>query len=160
MTNTYDDLRNLQDFEDRASMIHFLAEQHQIRQILHETRTIAVVGLSPKVDRPSHQVASYLIAAGYTVIPVNPGQNEILGLKCYPNLDVIPVPVDVVNIFRSPHEVLPIVEAAVRIRAKVVWMQVDIVNQEAAAMGERAGLVVVMDRCIKTDHINLVQALA
>ena len=138
-------------------MIHFLTEQQQIKQILLESRTIAVVGLSPRGSRPSHQVASYLIAAGYTVIPVNPGQDEILGQKCYPNLDVIPVPVDVVNIFRSPHDVLPIVEAAVRIRAKVVWMQVDIVNREAAALGERAGLVVVMDRCIKTDHINLVR---
>ena len=137
-------------------MIHFLAEQQQIKQILHETRTVAVVGLSPRDSRPSHQVASYLIAAGYTVIPVNPGQDEILGQKCYPNLDVIPVPVDVGNIFRSPHDVLPIVEAAVRIRAKVVWMQLDIVNREAAAVGERSGLVVVMDRCIKTDHINLV----
>jgi predicted CoA-binding protein len=138
-------------------MIHFLAGQQQIKQILKETRTIAVVGLSPKADRPSHQVASYLLAAGYEVIPVNPGQNEILGQKCYPNLDVIPVPVDVVDIFRSPSKVLPIVEAAVRIKAKVVWMQLDIVNSEAAAMGEKAGLIVVMDRCIKTDHINLVR---
>jgi predicted CoA-binding protein len=138
-------------------MIHFLAGQQQIKQILKETRTIAMVGLSPKADRPSHQVASYLLAAGYEVIPVNPGQNEILGQKCYPNLDVIPVPVDVVDIFRSPSKVLPIVEAAVRIKAKVVWMQLDIVNSEAAAMGEKAGLIVVMDRCIKTDHINLVR---
>ena len=138
-------------------MIHFLAEQQQIKQILLESRTIAVVGLSPRESRPSHQVASYLIAAGYRIIPVNPGQDEILGQKCYPNIDVIPVPVDVVNIFRSPHDVLPIVEAAVRIRAKVVWMQLDIVNREAAAVGERSGLVVVMDRCIKTDHINLVR---
>jgi len=140
-------------------MIHFFAEQQQIKQILQEARIIAVVGLSPRDSRPSHQVASYLIAAGYRVIPVNPGQDAILGQKCYPNLDVIPVPVDVVNIFRSPHDVLPIVEAAVRIRAKVVWMQLDIVNREAAAVGERAGLVVVMDRCIKTDHINLVRML-
>jgi len=147
------------NFEDFTSMSHFLAEQQQIRQILQKIRTIAVVGLSPKASRPSHQVASYLIAAGYTVIPVNPGQEEILGQKCYPNLDVIPIPVDVVNIFRSPHEVLPIVEAAVRIRAKVVWMQLDIVNREAAAVGERAGLDVVMDRCIKTDHINLIREL-
>jgi len=138
-------------------MIHFFAEQQQIKQILQEARIIAVVGLSPRDSRPSHQVASYLIAAGYRVIPVNPGQDAILGQKCYPNLDVIPVQVDVVNIFRSPHDVLPIVEAAVRIRAKVVWMQLAIVNREAAAVGERAGLVVVMDRCIKTDHINLVR---
>jgi predicted CoA-binding protein len=138
-------------------MIHFLAEQQQIKQILLGARTVAVVGLSPKGNRPSHQVASYLIAAGYTVIPVNPGQIEILGQKCYPNLDDIPVPVDVVDIFRTPSEVLPVVEAAVRIKAKVVWMQLDIVSREAAAVAENAGLVVVMDRCIKTDHMNLVR---
>ena len=138
-------------------MIHSLAEQQQLKQILQKARTIAVVGLSPKSSRPSHRVASYLISAGYTVIPVNPGQDEILGQKCYPNLDVIPVPVDVVDIFRSPHDVPPLVEAAVRIRAKVVWMQSGIVNREAAVRGEKAGLVVVMDRCIKTDHINLVR---
>ena len=138
-------------------MIHSLAEQQQLKQILEEARTIVVVGLSPKSSRPSHRVASYLISAGYTVIPVNPGQDEILGQKCYPNLDVIPVPVDVVDIFRSPQDVLPLVEAAVRIRAKVVWLQSGIVNREAAVRGEKAGLVVVMDRCIKTDHINLVR---
>jgi predicted CoA-binding protein len=138
-------------------MIHSLAEQQQLKQILQEARTIVVVGLSPKSSRPSYQVAAYLISAGYTVIPVNPGQDEILGQKCYPNLDVIPVPVDVVDIFRSPPDVPPLVEAAVRIRAKVVWMQSGIVNREAAAWGEKAGLVVVMDRCIKTDHMNLVR---
>ena len=135
-------------------MIHFLAEQQQIKQILQEAQTIAVVGLSPKPDRPSHQVANYLIAAGYEVIPVNPGQEKILGQKCYPNLDAIPFHVDVVDIFRSPAYVPPIVEAAVRIRAKVVWMQVGIVNRAAAAAARAAGLVVIMDRCIKTDHIN------
>jgi predicted CoA-binding protein len=138
-------------------MIHFLAEQQQLIQILQEARTIAVVGLSPKSNRPSNQVASYLISSGYTIIPVNPGQDAILGQKCYPNLDVIPVPVDVVNIFRSSEDVPPLVEAAVRIRAKVVWMQSGIVNREAAVMGEKAGLVVVMDQCIKTVHINLVR---
>jgi predicted CoA-binding protein len=138
-------------------MILSLAEQQQLKQILQQSRTIAVVGLSPKSNRPSYRVAAYLIGAGYTVIPVNPGQDEILGHKCYPNLDAIPVPVDVVDIFRSPRDVVPIVEAAVRIKAKVVWMQSGIVNRDAAASGEKAGLVVVMDRCIKTDHLNLVR---
>jgi len=140
-------------------MLHSLSEQQQLRQILQGARTIAVVGLSPKSSRPSHQVASYLIDAGYTVIPVNPGQDAILGQQCYPNLDVIPVQIDVVDIFRSAPDVPPIVEAAVRIKAKVVWMQSGIVNDEAAARGKQAGLVVVMDRCIKTDHLNLVRIL-
>ena len=138
-------------------MILSLAEQQQLKQILLEARTIAIVGLSPKSSRPSHRVAAYLLDAGYTVIPVNPGQDAILGHKCYPNLDAIPIPVDVVDIFRSPRDVVPIVEAAVRIKAKVVWMQSGIVNRDAATSGEKAGLVVVMDRCIKTDHQNLVR---
>jgi predicted CoA-binding protein len=138
-------------------MIHSLAEQQQLKQILLEARTIAVVGLSPKSSRPSHRVTAYLISAGYTIVPVNPGQDEILGHKCYPNLDAIPVEVDVVDIFRSPGDVMPIVEAAVRIKAKVVWMQTGIVNRDAAASGKKAGLVVVMDRCIKTDHLNLIR---
>lgn len=135
-------------------MIPSLTEQHQIERILRETRTIAVVGLSPKSSRPSHQVAGYLMAAGYEVIPVNPGQQQILGRRCYPDLDAIPVQVDLVDIFRSPSEVLPIVEAAVRIGAKVVWMQSGIVNREAAAVAAAAGLVVIMDRCLKSDHLD------
>jgi predicted CoA-binding protein len=131
-----------------------LSEQLQIKRILRETRTIAVVGLSPKSSRPSHEVASYLLAAGYEVIPVNPGQHQILGLRCYPDLDAIPVQVDLVDIFRAPSEVLPIVEAAVRIRAKVVWMQLGVVNREAAAVAAAAGLVVIMDRCLKSDHLD------
>ena len=140
-------------------MIHYLTEQQKLKQILQEARTIAVVGLSPKSNRPSHQVASYLLSAGYTVIPVNPGQVEILGQKCYPHLVDVPVPVEVVNIFRSPRDVSPVVEAAIRIKAKVVWMQTGIVHEEAATRAKAAGIVVVMDRCIKTDHINLFQVL-
>ena len=131
-----------------------LSEQLQIKRILRETRTIAVVGLSPKSSRPSHEVASYLLAAGYEVIPVNPGQQQILGRRCYPDLDAIPVQVDLVDIFRAPSEVLPIVEAAVRIGAKVVWMQLGVVNREAAAVAAAAGLVVIMDRCLKSDHLD------
>jgi predicted CoA-binding protein len=131
-----------------------LSEQLQIKRILRETRTIAIVGLSPKSSRPSHEVASYLLAAGYEVIPVNPGQQQILGRRCYPDLDAIPVQVDLVDIFRAPSEVLPIVEAAVRIRAKVVWMQLGVVNREAAAVAAAAGLAVIMDRCLKSDHLD------
>ena len=126
-----------------------------IRRILMDSNTIAVVGLSPKPHRPSHQVARYLMQAGYTIIPVNPGQDSTLGLPCYPNLRAIPSPVDMVDIFRRQEEVLPIVEDAIAIDAKFVWMQEGIVNEEAAARAEAAGLVVIMDRCTKIDHMNL-----
>ena len=126
-----------------------------IRKILKDSSIIAVVGLSPKPHRPSHQVSRYLMEAGYTIIPVNPGQDSILGLPCYPNLRAIPSPVDTVDIFRRQEEVLPIVEDAIAIGAKYIWMQVGIVNEEAAARAETAGLVVVMDRCTMIDHMNL-----
>jgi predicted CoA-binding protein len=93
--------------------------------------------------------------AGYTIIPVNPGQERILGLPCYPNLRAVPRPVDMVDIFRRQEEVLPIVEDAIAIGAKYIWMQEGIVNEEAAARAEKAGLVVVMDRCTMIDHMNL-----
>jgi predicted CoA-binding protein len=126
-----------------------------IRNILQNTTTIAVVGLSPKPNRPSNQVASYLKDAGYTIIPVNPGQNNLLGLACYPNLQAIPVPVDLVDIFRRPEHVLPVVKEAIRIGAKVIWMQSGIINEEAAALAEAAGLAVIMDRCTMVDHMDL-----
>jgi len=126
-----------------------------IRNILQNTGTIAVVGLSPKPDRPSNQVASYLKAAGYTIIPVNPGRDTLLGLICYPNLKAIPEPVDMVDIFRRPEHVLPVVKEAISIKTKVIWMQSGIINEEAAELAEAAGLTVVMDRCTMVDHMNL-----
>ena len=126
-----------------------------IRRILKDSRIIAVVGLSPKPQRPSHQVAHYLMEAGYTIIPVNPGHDTILGLPCYPNLRAIPVGVDMVDIFRKQEEVLPIVEDAIAIGARFIWMQQGIVHEGAAAKAEGAGLVVIMDRCTMVDHMNL-----
>ncbi len=114
--------------------------------------TIAVVGLSPKKNRPSHQVARYLLDVGYTIIPVNPGQDGILGLPCYPDLLSIGESIDVVDIFRRADQVLPIVQDAVSLGVKVIWMQQGIVNEEAAELARRAGLLVVMDRCIKIEH--------
>jgi len=96
-------------------------------------------------------VGSYLVNAGFRVIPVNPGHAEICGLTCYPDLLSIPEPVDVVDIFRRSEEVLPVVEEAIAIGAKVIWMQQGIINQEAATMAEKAGLAVIMDRCLKVD---------
>ena len=136
-------------------MIPAAAQIASIRRILRDSKTIAVVGLSPKPQRPSHQVARYLMAAGYIIIPVNPGQDTILGLPCYRSLKAIPTQVDMVDIFRRPEAVLPIVEDAIAIGAKFIWMQEGIVHKEAAAKAEAAGLIVVMDRCTKIDHMNL-----
>jgi len=126
-----------------------------IKKLLATARTIAVVGLSPKETRPSNMVARYLLAAGYTIIPVNPGQEEILGLDCYPDLGSIPVPVDIVDIFRRSEDVAPIVAEAIAVGAKAVWMQEGVVHAEAARTAKAAGLLVVMDRCIKTVHHGL-----
>ncbi len=117
--------------------------------------TIAVVGLSPKEDRPSIDVARYLLDHGYKIIPVNPGQDEILGHKCYPNLSAIPEPVDLVDVFRRPEHCPPIAEQAVAISAKALWLQLGIVNDDAARIASNAGLLVVMDRCIKIEHARL-----
>lgn len=136
-------------------MIPAAAQVASIRRILRDSKTIAVVGLSPKPQRPSHQVARYLMGAGYTIVPVNPGQDTILGLPCYPSLKAIPTQVDMVDIFRRPEAVLPIVEDAIAIGAKFIWMQEGIVHKEAAAKAEAAGIIVIMDRCTKIDHMNL-----
>ena len=130
-------------------------ETLEISRLLRESKNIAVVGLSPKANRPSNQVARYLIEAGYNVIPVNPGQEEILGKKCYPDLESIAEPVDIVDIFRRSEDVPPVVESAIGIGARVIWMQQGIVNEEAAARAREAGLTVIMDRCLKIDHRNL-----
>ncbi|MBE0586067.1 MAG: CoA-binding protein [Desulfofustis sp.] len=127
----------------------------RISTLLHSSRVIAVVGLSPKENRPSNQVARYLVEAGYRVIPVNPGHSRILGLGCYPDLDTIPEPVDIVDIFRRSAEVPPIVAQAVAIGAGAVWLQQGIVNEDAARQAEAAGLICVMDRCIKIEHQRL-----
>lgn len=131
---------------------------NRISEILHTAQTIAVVGLSGKRYRPSHGVAEYLQRAGYRIIPVNPEETEILGEKCYPDLDSVPEAVDVVDIFRRSEFVPEIVEAAIRKHAKVVWMQEGVIHEEAARRAQEAGLLVVMDRCILKDHRRLAYA--
>ena len=126
-----------------------------IKKLLTTAKIIAMVGLSPKESRPINMVARYLIEAGYTVIPVNPGQTEILGLPCYPDLGSIPGPVDIVDIFRRSEDVPPIVAEAIAIGAKAIWMQEGVIHAEAARSAKAAGLMVVMDRCIKTVHYDL-----
>jgi predicted CoA-binding protein len=119
-------------------------------------KTIAVVGISDDPIRPSHFVASFLEAHGYTIIPVNPKLTEWEGKKCYPDLTSIPVKVDVVDIFRRSEAVLPIVDEGIAIKAKVVWMQEGIVNEEAAAKARKAGIEVVMDKCMKKEYVRYI----
>ena len=124
-------------------------------KILNTCRTVAVVGISPKAERPSNIVATYLKEQGYTVIPVNPGEKEVIGETCYPDVASIPDPVEVVDIFRRPEEVPAIVEEAIKAGARAVWMQEGVINEEAAVRAREAGLLVVMDRCMRKEHIKL-----
>ena len=127
-----------------------------IEELLLNANTVAVVGLSSKRFRPSYGVAEYLKnAAGYKIVPVNPLEQEILGEQCHPDLDSVPEPIDIVDIFRRPEYVPPIVEAAIRIGAKAVWMQEGVIHEEAAVKARDAGLLVVMDRCILKEHRRL-----
>ncbi|MBA1145738.1 CoA-binding protein [Ectothiorhodospiraceae bacterium WFHF3C12] len=126
-----------------------------MRRILRENHSIAVVGLSSKWHRPSNFAAKYLIDHGYEVIPVNPGETEVLGQRCYADLLEVPARVDVVDIFRRPEEVPALVDQAIEIGARVVWMQIGVVHEEAAAKARAAGLDVVMDRCMKIEYARL-----
>lgn len=121
-------------------------------QILKRYRRIAMVGLSGNEFRPSHFAAKYLLAEGYEVIPVNPREKQILGQLCYPSLAAIPGGVEVVDIFREPAAVPKIVDEAIAIGAKVIWMQLGVIHEEAAEKAAAAGLQVVMDRCMKIEH--------
>ena len=124
-------------------------------EILNSSRSIAIVGLSPKPDRPSYRVAKYLKGQGYRIIPVNPGEKEILGELSYLDLSSIPEPVDVVDIFRRSEEVLPLVEEAIKSRAKAVWMQEGVINEQAAAQAQDAGLLVIMNKCMRKEHLKI-----
>ena len=124
-------------------------------KILNEYNSIALVGASPNPRQASCRVASYLDSHGYRVIPVNPYAQEILGKTSYPNLSSVPEPVEVVNIFRSSEEVMPIVDEAIKIGAKAVWMQEGVIDDEAAAKARDAGLLVVMDKCMRKEHLRL-----
>jgi len=128
----------------------------KIPELLRASRTIAVVGLSSRRFRPSYGVAEYMQRAGYRIIPVNPFETSVLGEKSYAGLDSVPEPVDIVNIFRRSEFVPDIVEAAIRIHARAVWMQEGVVHEGAAERARSAGLLVVMDRCILKEHRRLV----
>ena len=120
--------------------------------LLTQSSTIAVVGLSPKPDRPSHRVAAYLQSQGYRIIPINPNATEVLGEHSYPDLRSVPDPIDLVDIFRRSEEVPPVVEEAIAVGAKAVWMQDSIINEAAAAQARAAGLPVVMNNCSMRVH--------
>ena len=125
-----------------------------ITEILKHARTIAVVGLSSRRFRPSYGVAEYLQSAGYRIIPVNPNESEVLGEKCYARLEDVPHKVDIVDIFRRSENVPGVVESAIHIGAKAVWMQEGVIHDQAAERARRAGLAVVMDACILKEHIK------
>lgn len=126
-----------------------------IRRILKENHTVAMVGLSANWYRPSNFAAKYLQIHGYRVIPVTPTYEEILGERCYPSLSDIPQPVDVVDCFRKADEIPALAEQAIQIKARVLWMQLGIVNEEAARVASEAGLEVVMNRCMKIEYARL-----
>ena len=125
------------------------------QRLLREARTIAVVARSPRVDRPWHEIAEYLIEAGYRVYLVNPLLDEALGRRCYDRVSELPERVDIVDIFRLPQEAPEVVDDAIEAEAGAIWMQLRIVHEEAAARARAAGLAVVMDRCTKIDHLAM-----
>jgi predicted CoA-binding protein len=129
----------------------------EMKQMLSHYKTVAVVGISPKEDRPSYVVASYLKSKGYRIIPVRPDGEEILGEKVFHSFMEIPeeIEIDVVDIFRKSKDVPPVVKEAIRRRAKMIWMQEEVIHPEAGAEAEKAGLKVVMDRCIKKERQRL-----
>jgi predicted CoA-binding protein len=123
-----------------------------IRELLAQAKTIAVVGLSDSPLRPSHGVSAYMQAQGYKIIPVNPAIEEALGEKSYPSLADVPEKIDLVNIFRRPEFVDEVVDQAIKLKIPAVWMQEEVINEAAAAKARKAGLFVVMDRCILKEH--------
>ena len=123
-----------------------------IRDILTKYKTIAVVGLSSNPVRPSYGVTEYMQGSGYQIIPVNPNETDVLGEPSYASLEEVPQKIEIVDIFRRPEEVPPVVDAAIRAGAKVIWMQQGIANEAAAEKARAAGLTVVMDACILVEH--------
>ncbi|MBV1880243.1 MAG: CoA-binding protein [Pseudomonadales bacterium] len=141
--------------DDHSEMKNATTDNTTIRKILDESKTIAIVGLSGNWYRPSFFAAKYLLERGFNVVPVNPNYEEILGQKCYPNLESIPDKVDVVDLFQKVEQVPKFVQPAIDIGAKVLWLQLGIVHEKAAAQAHNAGLKVVMDRCMKIEYARL-----
>jgi|TARA_Y100000310_G_scaffold341740_1_gene441866 predicted CoA-binding protein len=137
-----------------------MTDNNALRRILQESKTIAMVGLSANWYRPSYFAAKYLLDKGFQVIPVNPNYEEVLGQRCYPSLDAITEPVDVVDLFQRSEAVPQFVDPTIQIGAKVLWMQLEVINEEAAAAARAGGLEVVMDRCMKIEYARLFGGLS
>jgi len=140
-------------------MRHMPSPDADLRRILTECHTIAVVGLSADASRPSHGVARYLQQHGYRIVPVNPRYEAVLGERCYAQLADIPHPVDMVDVFRRTEDVLPIAQQAVAIGAKCLWQQLGVMNLEADRLARAAGLASIMDRCVEIEHMRLLGSL-
>lgn len=128
----------------------------QIRSLLREVKTIAVVGLSPRAERPSYRVSRAMQGFGYRIVPVRPAVTEVLGEKAYARLSDIPFPVDLVDVFRNADEVGPIVDECIALGVKRLWLQDGVVNEEAAEKARAAGITVVMDRCVWRDYLDFI----
>ncbi len=131
--------------------------QEEIRTLLKNAKTIAVVGASPKPWRDSGSIAEFLSRKGYAVFPVNPKYHEVFGMKCFPDLSSVPEKIDIVDIFRNPDDVEPVIDEAIAVGARSVWMQLGVINEQAAKKAEAAGLDVVMDKCIAVEHRALIK---
>ena len=131
-------------------------DDQMMKDILLSAKTIASFGLSSNPGKESYGIVQYLKGQGYHIIPINPTAEEILGEKSYPDLESVPEPIDVVQVFRRPEDVPPVVDSAIKVGAKVVWMQEGIVNEEAAQKAREAGLQVVMDACMRVTHRRLI----
>lgn len=127
----------------------------QLRSWLTLPKTIAIIGLSLKPDRPSNRVARYLLTQGFTIIPVNPGQNTILDRICFPDITAVPGQIDIACIFRKSDQVPPIMQQAITKGVPLVWMQLGIINEKAAVLAQQHGIAVVMDRCLQVEHQRL-----
>lgn len=130
----------------------------RLRELLQETRTIAVVGLSPRPNRPSFQVARAMQQFGYRIIPVRPAVDSVLGERAYPDLYALPQPVDLVNVFRNPRDIGPVIDACIALKLPRVWLQDGVIDASAALRAQAAGIEVVMDRCIYRDYLALIKA--
>lgn len=133
----------------------------EIKDILKETKTIAVVGLSPKPKRPSHSVSKAMQGFGYTIIPVRPAVDEVLGEKAYVDLESIPESlqskIDMVNVFRAPDKINPIIDACIKLKVPLIWLQDGVVNEAEAARAQKAGITVIMDRCVYRDYVQFLK---
>lgn len=131
----------------------------EIKDILKKTKTVAVVGLSPKPKRPSYSVSQAMQGFGYTIIPVRPAVDEVLGEKAYPDLESIPEDlckkIDMVDVFRAPDKITPVIDACIKLKIPLVWLQDGVVNEAEAARAQAAGITVVMDRCVYRDYVQM-----